>query len=179
MGLAVRHAFPRSIGEALALLAGQPGAMLRASGTRLQPMIDAGRATPTVLVDLRRVPDLARIDITPDATRIGAKVRLVDLARHSGLVAAQPTLVAAAEAAGTIGGCLAHADPASALIAAAIAGEGVVTLVAPTGTRNVMVADFIIGPHQTVRRADEMIVGLRLSAPDRVGQLIRGAAPPA
>lgn len=164
MGLATRHAFPRSIGEAVALLAREPGGMLLAGGTRLMPMVEAGQVAPTMLVDLRRVPDLERIDISPDATRIGAKVRIADLARDAELAAAQPALIAAAIGGGTVGGCLGHADPASPLIAAAIAREGVVTLVGPTGSRNVMVADFVVGPHQTARRADEMIVVLRLSA---------------
>jgi carbon-monoxide dehydrogenase medium subunit len=166
------YAAPSSIGEALALLAGRDGAKLLAGGQSLMPLLAFRLAQPSLLVDLRKVPDLDRIDIMPDATRIGAQVRWVDIERHQGLATAQPLLAAAiAHVAhyqirnrGTVGGSLAHADPAAELPGIAVTCDGVLTVVGPTGTRSVMAADFFVGPLATVLRADEMIVGLRLPA---------------
>lgn len=166
------YACPSSIGEALALLAQHDGARPIAGGQSLMPLLAFRLAQPSLLVDLRRVPDLDRIDIHPDATRIGAKVRWVDIERHAALAQAQPLLVAAlAHVAhyqirnrGTVGGSLAHADPAAELPGVAVTCDGVLTLVGPSGTRSVMAQDFFVGPLHTVLRPDELIVGLRLPA---------------
>jgi len=165
----MKEAFPTSIGAALTLLSGRRGALLRAGGESLMPMVEQGLIRPELVIDLRNVPDLGRIDISADAIRFGAKVTWSDLER---LGPAQPLLAAAAAQVGTarvrergtIGGSLAHADPAAELLGIALACDGVVTLVAPKGTRTMMIADFVIGPHYTARRGDEMIVGLRLPA---------------
>src|SRR5690348_7328657 len=136
----MKEAFPTSIGAALTLLAGRRGALLRAGGESLMPMVEQGLIRPSLLIDLRQVPDLGRIDISGEAPRIGAKVRWCDLER---LGDAQPLLAAAAaqlgtarvRERGTVGGSLAHADPAAELLGVALACEGVLTLVAPQGTR--------------------------------------------
>src|SRR5258706_12750914 len=89
----MKEASPTSIGAALTLLSGRRGALLRAGGESLMPMVEQGLIRPELVIDLRQVPDLGRIDISADATRIGAKVRWCDLER---LGAAQPLLAAAA-----------------------------------------------------------------------------------
>lgn len=77
----MKEAYPTSIGAALTLLAGRRGALLRAGGESLMPMVEQGLIRPSLLIDLRNVPDLGRIDISGDATRLGAKVRWCDLER--------------------------------------------------------------------------------------------------
>jgi len=166
------YASPRSVAEAVALLAGTDGAKLIAGGQSLMPLLAFRLAAPSLLVDLRKVPDLDRIEIAPDHVRLGARVRWCDIERDPLLSAAQPLLVAAlAHVAhyqirnrGTVGGSLAHADPAAELPGIAVTCDAVLTLVGPGGTRDVTARDFFLGPLLTVLRADEMIVALRLPA---------------
>jgi carbon-monoxide dehydrogenase medium subunit len=166
------YAAPRSVAEAVALLAGTDGAKLIAGGQSLMPLLAFRLAAPSLLVDLRKVPELDRIEIASDHVRLGARVRWCDIERDARLAAAQPLLAAAiAHVAhyqirnrGTVGGSLAHADPAAELPGIAMTCDAVLTLVGPGGTRDVAARDFFIGPLQTVLRADEMIVALRLPA---------------
>jgi carbon-monoxide dehydrogenase medium subunit len=166
------YAAPRSVAEAVALLAGTDGAKLIAGGQSLMPLLAFRLAAPSLLVDLRKVPDLDRIEIAPDHVRLGARVRWCDIERDARLAAAQPLLAAAITHVahyqirnrGTVGGSLAHADPAAELPGIAVTCDAVLSLVGPGGTRDVAARDFFLGPLQTVLRADEMIVALRLPA---------------
>ena len=70
-------------------------AKLIAGGQSLMPMLAFRLAAPALLVDLRDIPDLARIEITADAVRLGAKVRWRDIETSTTLGSAHPLLVAA------------------------------------------------------------------------------------
>ena len=119
---------PATLGEAVALLAG-PGAKLIAGGQSLMPVLAFRLAAPRLLVDLRRVPGLDRIAIGRDGIRLGARVRWRDIEDDARLRTAHPLLCAAiAHVAhyqirnrGTVGGSLAHADPAAELPGIAVA----------------------------------------------------------
>src|SRR5438067_4590662 len=118
-----RYQAPETLDEALALLAADPGARPIAGGQSLMPILNFRLAAPSLLVDLRRVPGLGDIVVDADGVRLGAKVRWRDIENDARLRTAHPLLRAAvAHVAhyqirnrGTIGGSLAHADPAAEL----------------------------------------------------------------
>lgn len=163
---AFEYAAPATLDDAVSLLAGARGrAKLIAGGQSLMPAMAFRLATPELLVDLRRVPDLDRISIGDEGIRLGGKVRWRDLLEHTQLRAVHPLLVAAVSHVahyqirnrGTVGGSLAHADPASEMPAVAVTCDAQLTLRGPSGSRTVQVRDFFLGPLTTVLADDEIL----------------------
>ena len=134
------------------------------------PVLAFRLVTPSLLVDLRRLPGLGNIAVGDGGVRLGALVRWRDIEDDQRLVAAHPLLhVAVARVAhyqirnrGTAGGSLAHADPAAELPGVAVTCEGEITLVGPAGSRTVRAGDFFTGPLSTLCRPDEIITQLHL-----------------
>ena len=161
---------PGTLREAIDLLASNPEAVVIAGGQSLMPILAFRLATPSLLVDLRRLPGLDNITIGSDGIRLGALVRWRDIEEDQRLAAAHPLLhVAVAHVAhyqirnrGTVGGSLAHADPAAELPGLAVTCEGEITLSGPAGSRTVRAGDFFTGPLSTLRRPDEIITELQL-----------------
>ena len=161
---------PATLREAVELLASDPEAMVIAGGQSLMPLLALRLATPSLLVDLRRVPGLDAIAIGDDGIRLGARVRWRDIEEDWRLQTAHPLLrETIAEVAhyqirnrGTVGGSLAHADPAAELPGLAVTCEAEITLAGVAGTRVVRASDFFTGPLTTVRQRDEIITELRL-----------------
>jgi carbon-monoxide dehydrogenase medium subunit len=161
---------PATLDEAVALLAADPGAKAIAGGQSLMPVLNFRLAAPSLLVDLRHLPGLDEINIGPDGGRLGAKVRWRDIEDDARLQTAQPLLRAAiAHVAhyqirnrGTVGGSLAHADPAAELPGIAVTCDAEITVVGASGMRTIPAAEFFTGPLTTVLRPDEIITELRL-----------------
>jgi aerobic carbon-monoxide dehydrogenase medium subunit len=161
---------PGSLREAIDLLASSPDALVIAGGQSLLPVLAFRLATPSLLVDLRRLPGLGNIVIHDDGVRFGALVRWRDIEGDQRLVAAHPLLRSAiAHVAhyqirnrGTVGGSLAHADPAAELPGVAVTCGGEITLCGPAGSRAVPAGDFFTGPLSTLRRPDEIVTELHL-----------------
>jgi carbon-monoxide dehydrogenase medium subunit len=161
---------PTTLDEAVRLLAADPDAKAIAGGQSLMPILNFRLAAPSMLVDLRRVPGLAEITIGADGARLGAKVRWRDIEDDARLQRAHPLLRAAvAHVAhyqirnrGTVGGSLAHADPAAELPGIAVTCDGEITVVGAAGRRVIRAAEFFEGPLTTVLRPDEIITELRL-----------------
>ncbi len=157
---------PATLEEAVALLAAHPGAKALAGGQSLMPVLAFRLATPSLLVDLRRVPGLDTIAVAAGGVRLGAKTRWRDIERDQRLATAHPLLQAAiAEIAhyqirnrGTVGGSLAHAE----LPGIAVTCDGEIGVIGPSGTRNIAAAEFFRGPLTTELREDELITELRL-----------------
>jgi carbon-monoxide dehydrogenase medium subunit len=134
------------------------------------PVLAFRLATPSLLVDLRRLPGLGNIAVGDDGFRLGALVRWRDIEEDQRLAAAHPLLHAAvAHVAhyqirnrGTVGGSLAHADPAAELPGVAVTCEGEITLFGPAGSRTIRADDFFTGPLSTLRQPDEIITELHL-----------------
>jgi carbon-monoxide dehydrogenase medium subunit len=162
---------PTSLAEAIDILASNPGtARPLAGGQTLLPILAFRLADPAILVDLRRLPGLDRIDIERDHVRLGAMVRWRDIEEHAGLRAACPILPdAIAHVAhyqirnrGTVGGSLAHADPASEMPGLAVLCDAEVEIVGPGATRSVPAAAFFVAPLTTALQGDELIAAVRL-----------------
>ena len=123
---------PGSLDEALSALAdGGEDAKVLAGGHSLLPLMKLRLAAPSLLVDLRRVEELRGVSADGDVIRFGAMTRHHDVATGKyGLVAAAAATIADQQVRnmGTIGGTLAHGDPASDLPAVLLAAEGSVTI---------------------------------------------------
>jgi carbon-monoxide dehydrogenase medium subunit len=128
------------------LLAADPAAKPIAGGQSLIPVLAFRLATPSLLVDLRRLPGLGDIVVDVDGVRLGAKVRWRDIEDDPRLSPAHPLLRAAvAHVAhyqirnrGTIGGSLAHADPAAELPGIAVTCGAEIEVVGAAGRRTLM-----------------------------------------
>lgn len=161
---------PTSIAEAVALLASFDGtAKVIAGGQSLLPVLAFRLAAPTALVDIGRIPGLDGIEINGNGITLGARVRWCDIEGHQGLRSALPLLGAAVDHVahyqirnrGTIGGSLAHADPAAEAPGIAVTCDAEVSLVGPKGSRVVAARDFFVGPLSTALHPDEVIVSVR------------------
>jgi carbon-monoxide dehydrogenase medium subunit len=167
------YACPATLSEAVALLATHEGeAKPLAGGQSLMPMMAFRVALPSLLVDLRKIPDLKQISISDDGVRLGAMVRWRDIEDDARLTKAHPLLVAAvAHVAhyqirnrGTVGGSVAHADPAAEMPGVAVTCDADITVVGKTGPRVIKAADFFLGALTTALEADEIITEIRLPA---------------
>jgi aerobic carbon-monoxide dehydrogenase medium subunit len=167
------YACPTTLSEAVALLASRDGeARALAGGQSLLPMLAFRLAQPELLVDLRKLEGLRAIKINADGVLLGAMVRWRDILDDRRLASAHPLLQAAiAEVAhyqirnrGTVGGSIAHADPAAEMPGIAVTCEAEVSVVGRSGARVIKAADFFRGPLITALAADEIIVDVRLPA---------------
>jgi carbon-monoxide dehydrogenase medium subunit len=164
---------PGSLDEALAALAdGGEDAKILAGGHSLIPLMKLRLAAPALLVDLRRVEELRGVNREGGVIRFGAMVRHHEVATGGyGL----PSMAAATIAdqqvrnMGTIGGTLAHGDPASDLPAILLAHEGSVILRGPNGEREVAGADFFEDYLTTVVAEDEIMTEVRIPALEGYG----------
>jgi len=165
---------PESLDDAVKALAeGGDDAKLLAGGHSLIPMLKLRVAAPSLLVDLRRVPGLHGVQSENGTTRIGAMTRHADLQADSslGLVARVASTIADQQVRnrGTIGGSLAHGDPASDLPAVVLAFEGSVTAQGPNGQRSIDAADLFSSYMTTSLAADEVLTEIRLEGVDGWG----------
>src|SRR6201982_2975409 len=138
------YACPTALADAVALLAAHNGdAKVIAGGQSLVPMLAFRLAAPALLVDLRKLGELRKIDTATSGVTLGAMVRWCDVLSHTALRAAHPLLVAAVEHVahyqirnrGTIGGSIAHADPAAEMPGVAVACDAEIIVVGSAGQR--------------------------------------------
>ena len=157
--------------EAISLI-GQHGedAKFLAGGHSLLPLMKLRLAQPSVLVDIGRVTDLSYIRDTGENVAIGALTRHMDVENSSLLAEHVPLLARAASYVGdpqvrhrgTIGGSIAHADPASDLPATTLALGATYIAQGPNGTREIAAADFYQGFLTSVLEPDEMLTEIRV-----------------
>ena len=164
---------PESIDDAIAVLTQDPDAKLLAGGQSLLPLMKLRLAAPSRLVDLRLVPGLTGIDREGDRVRIGAMTRHAQLqdAHELGLIARAAGSIADQQVrnCGTIGGSLAHGDPASDLPAVLLATDGEVTAQGPNGSRTIAAAELFEHYLTTALAPDEVITEVRMPAGDGWG----------
>lgn len=164
---------PRTREEVVRLLSERRGdSKILAGGQSLLPTMAYRMAQPAVLVDLKNVPDLAYVRVQADGVHIGARTRWRDIEDDPQLSAAHPLLKEAVKHIahyqvrnrGTVGGSLAHADPASELPCVALTCGALLRVLGPQGERLIAAADFFTGPLSTVLGEDELILELQLPA---------------
>ena len=170
---AFEYSCPTTLAEAIAILAeGDGDAKVIAGGQSLMPLLAFRVAAPKRLVDLRKLPDLDRIKIGADGVRLGARVRWRDIEKDARLRTAHPLLVEAISHVahyqirnrGTVGGSVAHADPAAEMPGIAVACDAEIVATGKDGTRVIAADDFFISALTTALTPDEIIVEVRLPA---------------
>jgi carbon-monoxide dehydrogenase medium subunit len=166
---------PESLEDALRALAdGGEDAKVLAGGHSLLPLMKLRLAAPTLLVDLRKVPGLRGVQREDGNWRIGAMTRHADLQDNAdlGVVARAASLIADQQVRnrGTIGGSIAHGDPASDLPTVLLALDGTATITGQGGgTREVAAADVFQDYLTTAVGPGEILTEIRLPAMDGWG----------
>jgi carbon-monoxide dehydrogenase medium subunit len=161
---------PRELNDVLALLSTREDAKLLAGGHSLLPAMKLRLAQPALLVDLSRVTGLSYIKENSGQVRIGAMTIHADIASSSLLQKSSPLLQQAAREIGdlqvrnrgTIGGSLAHADPAADYPAAILALDAEIVAMSKRGERIIPAREFFTGLFSTALAADEIITEVRV-----------------
>jgi len=167
------YASPKTLGDAVALLSQNEGSKVLAGGHSLIPMLKFRLAAPSLLVDINRLEGLAYIREADGWLKIGALTREVDLERSS-LVAERYPLLAdtthlvadpIVRQMATLGGNLAHGDPANDHPAAMLAYGAQVAAVGPKGTRTIPCSEFFTDLFTTALEHDEILTEIQIPSP--------------
>ena len=162
---------PTTVEDATRLLADRgDDAKVLAGGQSLVPMLNLRLTRFEALIDLGRIEALKRIECTSDGLVLGSMVRQYQIEDRADVAAAVPLLAAATPLIGhfqirnlgTVGGSIAHADPAAEYPAVALALDAELDVAGPAGTRAVAAADFFTGTWTTSLAAEEVLVAVRL-----------------
>ena len=168
---AFAYARATSVDNALELLgAHRDRAKVLSGGQSLMPAMNLRLVAPDLIVDIGGLAELRGVVLQSTILRIGALTRHVDILKSPEIAASVPLLRdAVAHVAhpairnrGTIGGSLAHADPASELPACMLALNGAIIARGPGGERRIAAKDFFKGIFQTALAADELLVAVEL-----------------
>lgn len=167
-----RYEAPRTLRDAVAVLASDPDAMVLAGGQSLVPAMNFRVATPSLLVDIQHVEGLKGIAIEGDTIVIKAMTRHreleldPDVRRVNPLIAETMQHVAHVPIRnrGTVVGSLCHADPSAEMPLLFVLLDGTLVATSPVGTRHIAAADFFQSFLTTSRRQDEIVVEARLPA---------------
>ena len=165
---------PASLEEAVAALVEHGDeAKVLAGGQSLVPLLAFRLARPSVLVDINRIPGLDRIELEDGTLTVGTLARERDVELTPGLRGRCARIAEAIEQIGhvairnrgTVGGSLAHADPAAEWTALVLALDGEVDLIGPAGGRTVAASDFLVTYFTTALAPDEILTRVRLRLP--------------
>lgn len=164
---------PQSVQEAVALLQQHSDAKVLAGGHSLIPLMKLRLATPKALVDIGRIPGLSGVRVDDGVVTIGAltthhMIETSDALKHS-----LPILPEAASMIGdmqvrnkgTLGGSLAHADPAADMPAVMLALDAEVKAAGPKGERTIKARDFFVGLLATALDPGEVLTEIRIPIP--------------
>jgi carbon-monoxide dehydrogenase medium subunit len=165
---------PRSLDEAVALMAAHPGARPLAGGTDLLVQMRSGRKETDFVVDVKHVPEMNELSI--DAARgltLGASVPCYRIYRDTAVAQAYPSLAEVAALIGgtqiqgraSIGGNLCNAAPSADSIPLLIALGARCRITGPSGTREIAVEDFCTAPGRTVLADGELLVSILIPPP--------------
>ena len=162
----------RSVADAQQLLAAHPGAKLLAGGHSLVPLLKLRLAAPSALIDIGRIPELRGISRQGDLIRIGALATHAELAASADLRRTAPALADAAAMVGdpavrnrgTIGGNIAHADPASDLPTVLVALDARMVASGPGGERTIPAGEFFTGIMTTALTEEEILTAIQVPA---------------
>ena len=162
---------PASVDEAVDLLADLgDGAKVLGGGQSLVPMLNLRLAYPDHLVDVSRLQELQGVERRDGAVRIGAGTTEASVERDPVVAADAPLLARATpfighfqiRNRGTVGGCLAHADPAAEYPAVAVALDAEMEATSRRGTRTIAARDFFAGLWSTALEGDELLVAVHV-----------------
>lgn len=177
-----------SVSEAVQLLREHPDAKLLAGGHSLLPLMKLRLAEPPALIDIGRVSELSGVRDQGSTISIGALTTYHQLMQSDVIKASLPILAAAANVVGdlqvqnrgTIGGSLAHADPASDMPAVVQALDAEIKAVGPNGERAIKASEFFVDLFTTALNPDEVVTEIIVPKPQgKVGMAYEKFAHPA
>jgi aerobic carbon-monoxide dehydrogenase medium subunit len=168
--VAFEYERPRTIAEAVRLLSATPDAKILAGGQTLGPMLNLRLVRPTLIIDVTRIPELTRVEEDASAVILGACVthaaiedkRIPDPSNGFLPEVARGIAYRAVRTRGTIGGSLAHADPAADWLSCLLAIGAEVLLTGPGGQRHLALGEFVRGALDTQLEPDEILDGVRI-----------------
>jgi CO/xanthine dehydrogenase FAD-binding subunit len=171
--ISIRYEAPRSIADAVKLMAADPGAKILAGGTDLLVQFRAGTRQPTAFVDVKRIPELVGVTIDAQGLRLGAATAAAVIAEHADVRRLWPGLADAVhligstqiQGRGSVGGNLCNGSPAADTTCALIVNRAECIIAGPSGERVVSVENFCIAPGRTVLQRGELLVALRVPRP--------------
>jgi len=169
---AIQYARPSTIDDAVRRLS-ETGARVLAGGTDLLVQMRGGSARPRVIVDIKGIAELRRVEQTPQGFRVGAAVAGAELGEHTAFAAQWPGVVEAFQLIGStqvqgrasLGGNLCNASPAADSVPALIAAGARCTIAGPGGKREAAVEDICVGPGKTSLAPGEFIVDFFFATP--------------
>src|SRR4029453_18569447 len=169
----IRYEAPRSIEQAVHLMAADSRAKVLAGGTDLLIQFRAGLAEPTAFIDIKRIPGLISIDIDDARLRLGAATPAAEIWEGAEMNRLWPGLVEAVhligsaqiQGRGTVGGNLCNASPAADSVCALIVNRAICVMAGPKGERRVPVDEFCTGPGTTALAPGELLVALEVPRP--------------
>lgn len=166
------YAAPTSLQDALQLLSqhSEDGKLL-AGGHSLVPLMKLRLAQPTMLIDLGRIAELKGISVEGGRVRIGAMTTHAEVAASSVVAQNAPALAQAAgeigdrqvRSRGTIGGSLAHSDPAADLPAVMLGLDAQITVRSASGERTIAADDFFVDLLTTALEPDEIVTSISVA----------------
>ena len=169
---------PRSVSEAVAILAANPGAMVIAGGTDLVIDRRLGRADPQApLVDVTGIDGLRDVHWDGDELHLGATATVREIESDPAVIVRASALAEAARVLGsvqirnmaTLGGNLCTASPAAEMAPPLMAHDAVAAIQGPDGERRQAVADVATGPRTTILASGEILTNVRLRTPAHSG----------
>lgn len=160
-----------SIAEASRYLAAHASAKIIAGGQTLGPMLNLRLAQPSHIVDITRIPELARAEDKGGLVELGACIthgaiedgRTPDPAHGAIMQIARGIAYRAVRTRGTIGGSLAHADPSADWLTTLAALDASLLIVGPSGSRTTALSSFVIGPLMTALAPGEILTSIRIA----------------
>jgi len=168
----IRYLAPATLDDAIGAFAAAGGAArLLAGGTDLIVQMRSGLVRPGLIIDIKRIPELTRIDATPEGGfRIGAAVSGAQLAEHPSFGKVWPGVLEAINLIGSTqvqgraspGGNLCNASPAADGVPAMVAAGAIATVRGPNSSRNLPVEKIPAGPGRTNLAAGEILVSITL-----------------
>lgn len=167
------YAAPASVAEAVQLLERHNGsARPLAGGTDLIDQIRLGRYKPGIVVDIKKIPELNLLELTPQGLKIGAAVPCYKIYGHKGIVEqysalADSTMIIGGiqvQSRASMGGNLCNSGPAADSTPSLIALGGIAVIAGAKGTREVPVEEFCTGPGKNVLNPGEFLVQLKFPA---------------
>jgi carbon-monoxide dehydrogenase medium subunit len=167
---AFAYARPTSVDGALEMLSVHREAKLLSGGQSLLPAMNLRLVSPEMIIDICELAELKGIAVARDVLKIGALTRHVEVERSREIAVSAPILVEAVKHVahpairnrGTLGGSLAHADPAAELPACMLALDATLVVRGRGGERRVAAGDFFMGICTTALAADELLIAVEL-----------------
>ncbi len=168
-----RYEAPANVEEAVRLLAADADARVIAGGTDLLVQVRGGRSAPSAYVDIKRIPELSRVQIDSSGLRVGAAVPAVEIYGNDTIRQLWPGLAEATDLIGstqiqgraTWSGNLCNSSPAADAVPALIAVGAQVRIAGPSGERTLPVEGFTTAPGRNVLQPGELVVEFIVPTP--------------